>query len=356
MAHYRVTFKPSGAYFFGNEKTFAFTDGKNDYGKLYYIRSEIMPAQSTILGALRYMLLAEKGFDRVGSAANVEAVGERSFDIDATGQTFGSIRSVSPVTLLYKGQHFVHAPLDHKVAKECKQYTPFCQYLPMSIGDHETRLYADDYDVKRGLTSAFMSVSDGTLKDDFFKTDVRVGINRRNQDSGFFKKESVTLKSGAAFCVYAEIEGAQVPCSEAVYLGQGKVPFAVSFEQVDGNAWKNDVAAPLRALLEKTHASITALTGGMIYCMSDMLADDDKVSDGLYKGMLFAVTNTHDYRTYKTLTGGGVEKGAVLHKLVRAGSVFFPVEPMKEEWALNTDMQKNARTIGLNTVVITGGK
>lgn len=356
MAHYRVTFTPSGAYFFGNEKTFAFLGEKDDYVKLYYIRSEKMPAQSTILGALRYMLLAEKGFDRVGSAANVVAVGEKSFDIDATGQTFGAIRAVSPVTLLYEGQHYVPTPLDHKISQKCKQYTPFCQYLPLSISDHETSLYADDYDVKQGMASDFMSIADGALIDDFFKTSVRVGINRRNQDSGYFKRESVTLKSGAAFCVYVEIEGLRVPQAEAVYLGQGKVPFVASFEQVDENAWENDIAAPLRALLKQMHTGITALTGGMIYCLSDMLVDSDCISDGLYQGMLFAVTDTHDYRAYRTLKGGGVEKGSMLHKLVRAGSVFFPAEPIDKTWALKTDEQKNAHTIGLNTVIITGGK
>ena len=106
MSAYRVTFTPSGPYFFGNEKTFQYPgqEVKNDFGSLYYIKGEKMPMQTTLLGALRYILLPQKGLGKnLLSEASVQAVGKFSFDIDSKGkQDFGKIKSISPVFIRWR--------------------------------------------------------------------------------------------------------------------------------------------------------------------------------------------------------------------------------------------------------------
>ena len=62
---YLVTFKPVEPYFFGNEKNFAFRgqEKQMQLSNSYFIRSEKMPAQTTLLGVLRYLLLPVKRQD-----------------------------------------------------------------------------------------------------------------------------------------------------------------------------------------------------------------------------------------------------------------------------------------------------
>ena len=74
MSVYKISFIPSGPYFFGNEKSFIYPGSENDkFGTLYYIKGENLPSQSTVLGALRYILLPEKGYDKLGKEINTEA-------------------------------------------------------------------------------------------------------------------------------------------------------------------------------------------------------------------------------------------------------------------------------------------
>ena len=102
---YKISFKPVEPYFFGNEKTFAFpVKGENASPSVssYFIRSEDMPSQSTILGALRYLFLDHKNPDfkytKEQAADNAKAVGPASFDIASEDvQQFGLIRKISPV-------------------------------------------------------------------------------------------------------------------------------------------------------------------------------------------------------------------------------------------------------------------
>lgn len=94
MAVYQLTFTPQGPYFFGNEKTFSFVGEPAQYGALHYIRGERLPAQSTVFGALRYLLLPEKAFARAAQSAQL--IGSESFRMGAEGQSFGAIKGVSP--------------------------------------------------------------------------------------------------------------------------------------------------------------------------------------------------------------------------------------------------------------------
>ena len=59
---YLLTFTPQEPYFFGNEKSFTYPGQKNggQYGNRYYVKSEQTPSQSTLFGALRYLMIPVK--------------------------------------------------------------------------------------------------------------------------------------------------------------------------------------------------------------------------------------------------------------------------------------------------------
>lgn len=351
MALYKITFTPSGSYFFGNEKTFAY-DGKPN--EIYYISSENTPLQSTLFGALRFMLLPEKGFDKLGKTINTDAIGHESFNIESTNQNFGTIKKMSAIFICKGDELFIPTPLDHNVAAQKEEqklkgenatvyYTPMKEYKDdMSVlGGSSQTLYLQDYDAKCGLTSSYMSVDDRHLETDLFKSDIRIGINRKNTKDGFFKKEYKSLKPGFSFCVFAEIDNACLENkSHIVSLGQGKVPFAVTFKKSANSMYD---------VYNKIKESICDVrnTRKAIYCLSDVL-----VSDNLYEGMALSIVVTRDYRSFRTTSDKKFNKSGTLHRLVKAGSIFIPASNTDDDRFTKDGRQKNAEKIGLNTTIV----
>ncbi|MBO5007105.1 MAG: hypothetical protein J6C89_06645, partial [Clostridia bacterium] len=184
------------------------------------------------------------------------------------------------------------------------------------------------------------------LEKNLFEYDVRIGVNRKNHQDGFFKKEYIALASEYAFSIFATIDDNSLDSGKyTVLMGQGKVPFAVSFEKADENCEKNfydKIAEKLKG---------DSVKYPRIYCLSDMLVNES----GMYNGMLLAITKTRDFRSFKTENGGSVKKGMLLHRLISAGSVFIPQEPIGEnflaDWAEATAKQKNAANIGFNKII-----
>lgn len=352
VAFYKITLTPSGPYFFGNENTFKYQKSKQKEDNPYFISGEDVPSQSTVFGSLRYILLPEKGFDKLCDLHNVKAVGEIGFDMDREEvQTFGAIKRMSAVFISKEDELFVPTPFDHNCDKEEKMildtkevpiYTPFSEYYEIETLDGK-KLYTKEYNAKEGISCSFMSVKDNHLEKDLINSNVRVGINRKTTKDGFFKKEYKSLKPGFAFCVFAEIENDNLFFTEKVYLvsmGQGKIPFAVKFEKTETIQDIEDVYGIIKeAILKKSVAH------KRFYCLSDMV-----VGNTLYEKMKFAIVMTRNHRSFKRIPGK-YSKGAVLHRLVKAGSIFFADDIKLEDFAYSTISQRNSFNIGYNQVI-----
>ena len=348
MAIYKITFTPSGPYFFGNEKTFEY---KKKYKKanpkednIYFIRGEATPSQSTVFGSLRYLLLPEKGFDKLKFENNIAAIGEEGFDIDSDKvQEFGKITRMSALFISKGNELFIPTPFDHRKEPKITEYTPFKQYSKLETVDKEEKLYTEEYDAKEGISDSFMSLENNRIYEDLIGGVVRVGINRKDNKEGFFKREYKYLKEGYSFCVYAEIDNMDLKdqAVQMVTMGQGKVPFAVKFE-IENEIEKIDT------VYEKVEAAIKKMNIGYkrFYCLSDMV-----VGNTLYENTKFAVVQTRDHRGFKR-NDDRYTKSMVLHRLVKAGSVFLVDDNVKlEAFAKTTINQKNSYTIGYNQII-----
>lgn len=334
MSRYLVTFKPSGKYFFGNEKGFDF-NGKND---TYFIRSDRLPLQTTVFGALRFLLLPEKGFEAAKKYADI--IGAKSFNIEAEGQSFGVIKGISPVFLVNNDEWFIPTPFDHDESTDGDVYTPFTDYERIQTLDGE-KLFTSQYNAKLGTADSFMSLSDCRIEDSLFSSSVQVGINRRNTQDGFFKREYILLKDGFSFAVIADIDDDGLDGrKDAALLGQCKTAFAVCFKKYDGESPEKLAS---RAILSR-RGDVNQKS--FIYFMSDFYLGEQGVS-GLYSNFLFAITNPRYYRSFMT-EGSSVVKGGKLHRLIRAGSFAIPSESFDYEL---TEKQKNAATVGFNHLV-----
>lgn len=374
---YKVTFNAAESWFFGNEKNFIVPDQKNgkDYSNSYFIKSEFLPSQTAVLGVLRYILIPNKKpmwqYNEYDKQKNAECIGKTSFDPDSKDiQEFGKIKKISPVFIIRDGETLIPVPLDHILYhkendKDVKnnKYTPFTKYTAHQTSE-DKKLTASEYDAKAGLTDGFVSLADGTVyrNSDIFVTDERTGINRSLTEKGFFKKQYVAFKTvtkeeknnktvrtphKCSFAVYAEIDEQLDGKQFTVTMGQGKSPFTVKFEQSE-NTLCNDAESFIGEAGTRhiTELDISPSDCSLLYCLSDCFISEP------YDGTLFAVTEVKDYRAFKTNDNGKVEKGALLHRLIKAGSVF--IVPNSQN-PLTDRVNKNASNIGFNTILNIGG-
>ncbi len=370
---YKITFKPVEPYFFGNEKNFTFPGQKQKsaYASSYFIRSEKAPSQSTVLGALRYIFLPHKKADYSyldnEKIDNENAIGKASFDVDyvpenssdSVIQNFGIIKKVSPVFICGQNNFgenvtLIPTPMDHNGTvkksarthrnsdKKILQYLPLSKYTEVNTTEGK-KLYSEDFDVKKGIECSYVSLENSEIYtiNDLFESDLRVGINRAEKKDGFFKKEYCMLRKGFSFAVYAELDTDNPPQSECVFLGQGKSSFAVTFTE-EANNLENRV----KEFLGKE--DYKRVDFPFIYCLGDSF-----VSDFDDESVLFCALDVKDYRSFKSKEKGRVEKGGVLYRVLKAGSIIITENP--KEW-VEKNMKENANKIGFNTYVILGGK
>ncbi|MCM1363944.1 MAG: type III-B CRISPR module-associated protein Cmr3 [Faecalibacterium sp.] len=376
MAKYKITFTPVEPWFFGNEKSFSFPgqENGNAYSNQYFIKSETMPSQSTILGALRYLLIPTKKplreYTEKDMAENRDYIGEESFNIDYSPkadsseqkQSFGKIKSISPVVIIRDDEILIPAPMDHVDNGESGKtelYRPFQEYCVVEETQLGKKLYVKDYDAKKGVFNGFVSLKDKAVysEGDIINSEIRVGNQRFAENEGFFKKEYKYFSRSAkehlnySFAVYADLD---IPSDDdfikqehTVMLGQGKSTFVVKLTPTDEDLTES-VRTFLRDSLPKIFTDSERGIGkyNYYYCLSDTLVLGDP-----YKDTLFAVTQTRDYRAYMTRSYGKIKKGSCLHRMIKAGSVFVT------DRAKNGDLfaeNKNAEQIGFNTLIKIG--
>lgn len=368
MKTYRVDFKPISPYFFGNEKTFPYTGQKigQHLSNSYYIKSERVPSQTTILGALRYLFLVHKNNNYTYSdkefKENAVRVGAESFDIERTEeQDFGIIDSVSPVVLYHKDLGIlIPTPFDHNNQSDLTRYQPFANYATVETPD-DLKLYTTDYNAKNELTDSYMSLESQTLvkSEDIFSYEDRVGIAIDKSEKAFFKKKYAILDQKCVFSVYLNLwdedavdtlkrstEGAI-----SVFMGQGKSAFLVSFTEQKNpmNPDKNGKTI-FASFLER--ALPEGVVGEALYFASDAVITN---SAALYENTLFSVVKTKDYRTFgitycDTESGkrGSFQKKSTLFKLIQAGSILITPNASA---VLKLFENPNAKKIGMNQIV-----
>lgn len=362
MSRYLVRFTPMEPYFFGNEKTLRYPgDAANHYGNLYFVRGENTPLQTALLGTLRFLLLEENGrsADNFSPLSDAEKalIGKESFKAEqCEKQSFGCISSMSALFLTDReGRYYVPLPMDHNTASSRKDYSPLDSYQKMETLDGQ-KLFSPQYNPKSPAASGWLCLSDSTVHTDLFESDLRVGINRRKDEDGFFKKEYRKLKEGFSFSVICEMEddgrfsGGH---SRIASMGQGRSAFTVSFKPLGKE--DADPEELLRAILETSHREILKDGQSLIYCVSDIFPQGD-----LYEGLLFAASGSREYRSLRTQTTrdeNGCERlsrsrHGVLCRLLQAGSVMIaPDREAAKAWTARHN-HENAAQLGFQQFVI----
>lgn len=363
MNSYLITISPLEPYFFGSERSLGFGKVKGNLKQRYFISSQDVPSQTTLLGALRYAVLAANGalitdFSK-GSLERERAnelIGPVSFDFQHKN-SFGAIGRIHPLFILDGENYLVPMPMNHKnsfavgsgntASYEC--YTPMrldqCQEsITLSTGD----LFSPDYAAKHGCGCGWLNLTDGSSVSSrydpeqdsgLFQSIMRVGINshrtetaeNRNDAESYFKKEYKLLRQGV-FAFFAELDPDRVQGLERgtlIYMGQNKSAF-----QIKAVKKENDLNEKIAGTLSE-------------YAVNDFwYAPGDCHFEQEYSG--YVIANTQLFRHLITTTGNHYydrfKKSEKLYRLLNAGAVFYGRRP---DFA-NDEI---ARVIGMNELV-----
>lgn len=344
---YLITMRPLESFMFGTEQTFSDPGMTADRRISYIATSNQVPEQTTILGALRFMLLSKHGHVKADYsytseelAKNEGLIGKESFSFFAEQQKFGAIHSISPVFLLKDGGS----------EREYLIPTPFClvpgsgergyEELKMSPIPAETNYgliclpEKGAYDAKQGWCGGWYNLNRAahpiTPGKDIFRT-VTNTSNSEQQD--FFKKEMCILEKGYCFAVYADVD-AELPKNFVGKMGRGFSAFHFHAEQTEED---------ITALENRIEEAFSNLQGQWHYALSDLVPEEYTAPTQ------FCIVSQKSVRNMQTNLSKKSLSVSDQINLIQAGSVYYGQKPEQK-------LRSSAETIGYNRIIRIGGK
>lgn len=302
MIHWKIQLTPKAPYFLGNERSQHYRDNRTQRGLLdpYYIPSNELPAQSALLGVLRYLGIHHPTPQFSQTPEDRERIGTQSFDLYTPGSDIGMIKKISPLMLYDRtdGRRYLPAPGILSAAAHAEKEN---QYTAVQTLDGE-RWLPDSYSSKDSRFGRFLCPENQTLIDAPFRKIVRVGIGRRKKD--YFKREYVILENGFSFLFYAATEDGFQPSREKiVLLGRGKAPFSVQITRTEEELQDTLLPIPVAEGIRKSLPSQVTVNGETRtacygYVCSDTLYEGDL--EALRQSCCLLMGTTRDYRVFTT--------------------------------------------------------
>ena len=374
MSRYLVKLTPMDTFFFGDESKFRKkkksekSDNNTTVIADYFQRSAKFPQQTTLLGAMRYFILQQsnllmskddwKDFKKVKQLET--AVGTKSFSIDNPDQTYGFLKSISPVYIVNKNdqlfepnkQLFIDRDDDaDKNEADIEFLDNKYKKLKIVKDANQTAFTISNYDEKRGLSHFLTDFNEETtLKfDDVFMASEKVGITKnpnikeeKKKDKAFYKQVSYRMAEGFSFAFYAEFDDEFKPADNYLQLGAEKSPFRITFEE------KNVTNGHAPELPD----TIDTNTTYQVVFKSDTYIDEAETSF-LYDNLL-AIISTKSFRFFSSTNGKfKLKDRSTKYNLIERGSVIFLNEKKKIAKLLEViNGQTNFKTIGYNQTEI----
>lgn len=346
---YLVKFRPLEPYSFGTDQSFKYQGVANMAKETYFVRSKKMPEQTTILGALRYLLLQHKGLLKADFYYTTEEkyqmnelIGPQSFSFECKEkQNFGVLHSISPVFLVDSNNHpYVKNPFHNKSDKS--------GYQPIKMGEKEYHTSAGilklpatgEYNAKEGYAGGYYGLKSHDVIDEgeIFTSHILTGNRKNNQnengEDGYFKREVYALKDEYQFAVYVEAD--DMPEKGIVYMGQKKSAFAVTTSETEDNELDVQVQEAFKEGPE------------WMYALSDVVITEELSYDSFCIVEQKKIQNLETVYNEKNHTKR-LRKSQKQYNLIQSGSVFF------ERCPVCTD-NENHKQIGYNYIVKIGGK
>ena len=380
--NYRVTFRPLEPYTFGTDQTFAFagTESEKTGKESYLVISGRIPAQTTLWGTLRYLVLQKqeklrRDFQYEGTEDLEPLIGARSFDFQSdTVQSFGKLHGMSPMFLIRQtegGQEriLIRNPFHNRA--ENQGYSPMkLRETPLwtSHGSAGIHLPEDgEYNAKRGFADGWIDIADRQIYPTIWNPEAESGEpagrglfasvmvpgNQKNRESGdesYFQREMILLHPACLFAVYVDAEegtftrpGESLPVESVVYMGKKRSAFRVTVEESN--------APPLNQAVKE---AFTGTPEPWYYALSDsILLPENNYQDFCIVEETSQRTLKTNYNSHRRYAGKLVRSG-IRFNLIRAGSVFYGSCPLTVNDNPGVLIQ-NCQTIGYHQIIKLGG-
>lgn len=348
--------KPLGEYFFGGERNFGFGNTEREKSE-YFIRSEEVPNQSTLLGMLRFMILKKEGqlnetwkISQEQREIQNTLIGKEGFSINLDGmkKNYGKLDSLTPLFLLdHQGQRYIKTPLNHKVGE--KSYTPLTMKGNVYT-NKGTSILPEGYVAKEGLEDSYLNIDDRSKeligKEKIFGSLEHTRISKSSTEDGFFKKEYKNLKNGFSFGFYVLAEKEILPEKDIVYLGQDKSTFCVEIKEVVDSEVEDFFN---KATILGTGAHIEGVN--TYIALSDAYMPSNTEKESL---ILYSIVEKKLFRSLKSSSSNETFKASrsksQLYQLVKAGSVFYVSKDKANSFEEYID-KPEMKQIGFNYIV-----
>jgi CRISPR-associated protein Cmr3 len=308
---------PVDHYFFGSENINPIkkvqpstNENKNKEETNYYLKSTMLPQQSTVLGALRYALLlnSDKSIfenNKIVNKQNAEIlIGKKSFDLEETIFDFGAIKGISHVFLIKGNEKYIPSPLidpDHLF--EMKSDLPFIQ----------------KYDAKAGYEKKYTHGKSIFREDDIFEKLV-LTQNKKEKETdrdAFFKTQYYTLKNDWAFGIELDIDDER-KLAKSFVMKMGGENRLFRFDKLDGIKAQES----LDLYASPSHYTIALVSDAHIADYSTADFDFAILNTVPFRHLTSVVNETERY-THRSKTDNKELKQSKLIELIEKGAIFY---------------------------------
>ena len=219
MPQILFSLKPLDAYFFAGETNFGIGGNQS-----YFVRSRLLPQQTSLLGMLRYQILKSRNLlvragERIGEDKRADMkswIGEKSFDPRKGDekQAFGNIQQLSGIWIQHidSGNILGPAPFDHDMV-----------YRPKAEAKTSRNMWAEDQ--KKGAPRLVFK-SDPNK---YYAGKASIELNWVDKDGEHYKTEDLFIKEGrTGVTKYSHTDGSQGFFRMIRYRLKDKYQFAFS--------------------------------------------------------------------------------------------------------------------------------
>ena len=351
MTKYLVKIKPADMFFFGQEEKYRpKKEGKQiKYEADYYQESAYFPQQTTLLGALRYLLLQINGqLPIINEEVATELIGPESFAIGKNKKMdFGKISNISPVYLMMDGEFY--APAYKYINAEDNKALLIQQSQNQSF-----EIFG--YNEKTGLATTLVNIQDDTkhlkyLRDNEQENDTeyvfipveKVGIDKYKRTEAFYKQVFYKFNNDKEIFFAMEVEletGSGIKSNEEYFVPMGAEKQVFIWEFVEGGKIPE----------VKTNLQIQSPGITVILLLADTFIGGESANDL----PLFAISETKPFRfltskVQKNCHYGKYNKTKQKYNLFERGSLFFFDKKDKADaFMAHINVFQNFKQIGYN--------
>lgn len=330
---YKISLRPLGPFFFGNERTFGALNAD------YFASSNYFPQQTTLLGVLRYRFLEMKkwlrhtpGHKPPSPTDQSVLIGNRGFNVQklATAQTFGVIKQLSPVLLDSKEGFLFPGALNNGYAfsgqKIDEKEKTGSVWMSHNGGRRDYIPAVKNFDYKSPRTAHFIARGAGKILsyEEVFVPFEKVGIRKQRENElnqkAFFKQTMWLFKKREyQFTFYALLEEHEGDALENFIRDNPRVPMG-------GERTTYQMTMKKESPLLNSFQTYLNETDQDPNQEQVVLLNDSYIKPDLFQHCHFVIAQTQDFRHItSTVHYEGTQKSGG-YQLLAKGSVLYPKE------------------------------